>query len=157
MYQVIEVKDMNIEESLALCKQEYMEEMQKVKFMPPIDQTIEDLLVEVIHKAKSATYGKTLICDEKLVGFLAFLGPWEGFHGVEKGLNSCCNVDWQLSYYIIIDIVKDDICKKLRGDKDEKGKKGFARCHIWNTVFNYCSISWCLFHVSWTACCVRNN
>lgn len=103
MYQVIEVKDMNIGEAIALCKQEYMEEMQKVKIMPPIDQTMEDLLVEVIHKAKSATYGKALICEEKLVGFLAFLGPWEGFHGVEKGLNSCCNVDWQDCTIMIVE------------------------------------------------------
>lgn len=74
MYQVIEIKDMNIEEAVALCKQEYMEEMQKVKFMPPINQTMEDLLAEIIHQAKSATYGKALICEEKLVGFLAFFG-----------------------------------------------------------------------------------
>ena len=85
MYQVIEIKDMNIEEAVTLCKQEYMEEMQKVKFMPPINQTMEDLLAEIIHQAKSATYGKALICEEKLVGFLAFFGPWEGFHGVVKG------------------------------------------------------------------------
>ena len=85
MYQVIEVRDMNIEEAVALCKQEYMEEMQKVKFMPPINQIMEDLLVEIIHQVKCATYGKALIYEEKLVGFLAFFGPWEGFHGVEKG------------------------------------------------------------------------
>lgn len=33
MYQIIEVKDMNIEEAVALCKQEYMEEQQKTKIM----------------------------------------------------------------------------------------------------------------------------
>lgn len=75
MYQVIEVRDMNIEEAVALCKQEYMEEMQKVKFMPPINQTMKNLLVEIIHQVKCATYGKALIYEEKLVGFLAFFGP----------------------------------------------------------------------------------
>ena len=33
MYQMIEVKDMNIEEAVALCKREYVEEMQKAQIM----------------------------------------------------------------------------------------------------------------------------
>ena len=88
MYQIIEVKDMNIEEAVALCKQEYMEEQQKAKAMPPIDQEIEGHLLGVVHQAKGALFGKALLDEGKLAGFLAFFGPWEGFHGVEKGVFS---------------------------------------------------------------------
>lgn len=88
MYQMIEVKDMNIEEAVALCKQEYVEEMQRAQSMPPMDQEMEDKLVEVIHQVKGAPYGKALVDEGKLAGFLAFFGPWEGFHGVEKGVFS---------------------------------------------------------------------
>lgn len=88
MYQIIEIKDMNMEEAVALCKQEYMEEMNKVKFMPSINQEMENMLVGMVHEAKGAPYGKALIYEKKLVGFLAFFGPWERFHGVEKGVFS---------------------------------------------------------------------
>lgn len=37
MFEMIEVKDMNTGEAVALCKQEYMEELHKVKCMPPMD------------------------------------------------------------------------------------------------------------------------
>lgn len=88
MYQMIEVKDMSIEEAVDLCKQEYREEMQLVKAMPPINREMEDMWLGIIRQVKDAPYGKALISEEKLVGFLAFFGPWEGFHGVEKGVFS---------------------------------------------------------------------
>ena len=88
MYQIIEVKDMNIEEAVALCKQEYMEEQQKTKTMPPIDRETEDQLLGVVHQAKGAPYGKALLDEGKLAGFLTFFGPWEGFHGVGRGVFS---------------------------------------------------------------------
>lgn len=88
MNQMLEVKKMNIEEAVALCKQEYMEEQQKTKIMPPIDQEIEEQLAEIIQRVKGAPYGKAMIDEGKLVGFLAFFGPWEGFHGTEKGVFS---------------------------------------------------------------------
>ena len=85
---MIEVKDMNIEEAVALCKQEYVEEMQRAQSMPPMDREMEDRLLGVIHQVKGAPYGKALIDEGKLAGFLAFFGPWKGFHGVEKGVFS---------------------------------------------------------------------
>ena len=85
---MIEVKDMNIEEAVALCKLEYVEEMQRAQSMPPMDREMEDRLLGVIHQVKGAPYGKALIDEGKLAGFLAFFGPWEGFHGVEKGVFS---------------------------------------------------------------------
>lgn len=88
MYQVIEVKDMNIEEAVSLCRQEYLEEMQKGKGMPSIDREMEDMWTGITCRVKDAPYGKALLFEEKLIGFLAFFGPWEGFHGVEKGIFS---------------------------------------------------------------------
>lgn len=43
MFEMIEVKDMNTEEAVALCKQEYVEEMNKVKCMPPMDGSMEEM------------------------------------------------------------------------------------------------------------------
>lgn len=74
MYQMIEVKDMNIEEAVVLCKQEYVEEMQRAQSMPPMDQEMEDKLVEVIHQVKGAPYGKALVDEGKLAGFLQMFG-----------------------------------------------------------------------------------
>ena len=71
---MIEVKDMNIEETVALCKQEYVEEMQRAQSMPPMDQEMEDKLVEVIHQVKGAPYGKALVDEGKLAGFLQMFG-----------------------------------------------------------------------------------
>ena len=71
---MIEVKDMNIEEAVALCKREYVEEMQKAQIMPPMDQEMEDKLVEVIHQVKGAPYGKALVDEGKLAGFLQMFG-----------------------------------------------------------------------------------
>ena len=88
MFEMIEVKDMNTEEAVALCKQEYMEELHKVKCMPPMDGNMEEMLTNIIHGVKGAPYGKAMISGNKLVGFLAFYGPWEGFHGVGKGVFS---------------------------------------------------------------------
>ena len=88
MYQMIEVKDMNIEETVVVCKQEYVEEMQRVQSMPPMDQEMEDKLWGIIHQVKGAPYGKALIDEGKLAGFLAFFGPWEGFHGMKKSVFS---------------------------------------------------------------------
>ncbi len=88
MFEMIEVKDMNTEEAVALCKQEYVEEMNKVKCMPPMDRSMEEMLTNIIHNVKGAPYGKAMISENKLVGFLAFFGPWEGFHGEGKGVFS---------------------------------------------------------------------
>lgn len=85
---MIEVKDMNIEEAVALCKLEYVEEMQKAQTMPTMDQEMEDRLWGIIHQVKGAPYAKALINEGKLAGFLAFFGPWEGFHVVGKGVFS---------------------------------------------------------------------
>lgn len=88
MNQIIEVKDMNLEEAVALCKSEYMEEKQKGKVLPDINQEMEEMFEQNVRRAKGAPYGKALLCEGRLAGFIAFFGPWNGFHGVEKGVFS---------------------------------------------------------------------
>lgn len=34
------------------------------------------------------SFGKAAVCDGKLVGYLLFAGPWDGFHGTGKGVFS---------------------------------------------------------------------
>lgn len=36
-----------------------------------------DQLLGVVHQAKGAPYGKALLDEGKLAGFLTFFGPWE--------------------------------------------------------------------------------
>lgn len=88
MYQFIEIKDMDIGEAAALCRQEYMQERQRVQAMPPVDQETKDQLDGMIGQVKGAPYGKAMLDRGKLAGYLAFFGPWEGFHGVGKGVFS---------------------------------------------------------------------
>lgn len=88
MNQIMECKDMNMEEAMELCRQEYEKEREHAAGMPPMDKAIEEKLLEVVHSAKEAPYGKALYKDGKLTGFLAFFGPWEEFHGTEKGVFS---------------------------------------------------------------------
>lgn len=85
MYQIIELKNMNVEEAAALCMQEYMEESKSIRNMPPIDGEREDAFAGTIEWVKTLPYGKALLYEEKLVGFVAFVGPIEGLHGVAKG------------------------------------------------------------------------
>lgn len=88
MYQIIEVKDMNTEEAIALCRQEYMEERQKSPVLPPVDKETDDRMSGIIRQIKNAPYGKALTKEGRLVGFLAFWGPFDGFHGTVKGVFS---------------------------------------------------------------------
>lgn len=48
----------------------------------------EGRLREILSWLSSQPYGKMAICDGKLVGYMLFAGPWEGFHGNCKGVFS---------------------------------------------------------------------
>lgn len=88
MYQIIEMKEMNMEEALYLCEQEYITQQQKAKGMPEFNQEIRDKMEGILCRLKKSTYGKAMLCDGELVGFLGFFGPWNGFHGLAKGVFS---------------------------------------------------------------------
>ena len=42
----------------------------------------------MLHWLSSQPFGKAALCDGKLVGYLVFAGPWEGFFGDVKGVFS---------------------------------------------------------------------
>lgn len=48
----------------------------------------EERLREILWWLGSQSFGKAAVCDGKLVGYLLFAGPWDGFHGDVKGVFS---------------------------------------------------------------------
>lgn len=88
MNQIMECKNMNLEEAMELCRQEYEKERIYAKEMPPMDKDMEERLWKMVCGAKEAPYGRALYNEGNLTGFLAFYGPWEEFHGTEKGVFS---------------------------------------------------------------------
>ncbi len=88
MYQFIEIKLMNCEEAVSLCEQEYIAQQQRNKSMPQWNQEMGKSLRGIIEYAQNAAYGKAILYEGKLTGFLAFFGPWDGFHGVARGVFS---------------------------------------------------------------------
>lgn len=88
MYQFIEMKNINIQEAVYLCVQEYMQEQRKSKALPTFHQEMKDMITGMITYLKDTPYGKALTYRGKLIGFLAFFGPYDGFHGVSKGVFS---------------------------------------------------------------------
>lgn len=85
MYELLAIDELNLEEAMALCKQEYKEEFLKSDMMPKMDRELEGYLAGLVEAAKNAPYGKIMVEDGELIGFLAFFGPFEGFHGLAKG------------------------------------------------------------------------
>ena len=85
MYQLFDLKEMNLEEAVQLCKKEYAEECKTTNMMPKMDGELEEYLTGLVGEAKNAPYGKVMTEDGKMVGFLAFFGPFDGFHGITKG------------------------------------------------------------------------
>jgi len=85
MYQLIDLKNMNLEEAVQLCKQEYTEEFKKSNMMPEMEGELEEYLTGFVGIAKKAPYGKVMVEGGKMIGFMAFFGPFDGFHGMTKG------------------------------------------------------------------------
>ena len=85
MYQLLDLKNMNLEEAVQLCKQEYAEEFKKTNMMPMMDGDLEEYLTGFVGIAKKAPYGKVMVEDGKMIGFMASFGPFDGFHGMTKG------------------------------------------------------------------------
>lgn len=84
-YQLCDLKEINLDEAIALCKQEYEEEFLKSDMMPEMDEELESYLAGMVEAAKNAPYGKMMLEDGEMIGFLAFFGPFEGLHGLAKG------------------------------------------------------------------------
>lgn len=68
---------------LALCELE----KQKSK-TPELPDDTENKLKEMLYRVSSMKYGKVAIFNDEIVGYIAFLGPWDGFFGDVAGVFS---------------------------------------------------------------------
>lgn len=69
---------------LALCELEA-----ERKHCPDLpDDNFTEKLTDLLHWLSSQPFGKVAICDGRLVGYLLFGGPWDGFFGNVKGVYS---------------------------------------------------------------------
>lgn len=72
-----------IEEAVQLASNEYQAECSK---NPHLIQTeFKECLTNMLGWLFQNQYGKVALLDGKVIGYLAFAGPWDGFHGNVKG------------------------------------------------------------------------
>ena len=76
----------HIEEAVRLTLAELEAERAYCPDLPCPD--FEGRLKEIMWWLSTQSFGKAAICDGKLVGYLLFAGPWDGFHGTGKGVFS---------------------------------------------------------------------
>lgn len=75
-----------VDQAVEIALKEYNAECTKCPQLIKKDmkKELEDLLTGLFNNG----YGKVAIEDEKVLGYLTFWGPWEGFHGNVKGVFS---------------------------------------------------------------------
>lgn len=81
--EIVSIQNMNTEEAVRLARKEYEMECQACGQLIQDDFTEE--LKHMIHEMKSCRYGKAALEEGKLIGYLGFWGPWDGFFGSCKG------------------------------------------------------------------------
>lgn len=72
-----------VDESVVLALREYNIEKEKCKYL--LDKNFEKELRGIIEKLFKNKYGKVAIENNKIIGYLVFLGPWDGFFGEVRG------------------------------------------------------------------------
>lgn len=122
---------------LALCEFE-----RERKYNPDIPaKDYEEHISKLLHRLSGQPYGKVALCDGRLVGYLLFAGPWDGFFGNVKGVfsplgGSAFSIDYsnrgrlasQLFAAVAEDFVKNDVfsCALSRYAHDEETAKSFV-------------------------------
>lgn len=76
----------HIEEAVKLALAELEAERTHCPDLPCGD--LGERLTGMLHWLSSQPFGKAALCDGKLVGYLVFAGPWDGFFGDVKGVFS---------------------------------------------------------------------
>ena len=76
----------HIEEAVKLALAELEAERTHCPDLPCGD--FSEQLTGMLHWLSSQPFGKAALCDGKLVGYLVFAGPWDGFFGDVKGVFS---------------------------------------------------------------------
>ena len=85
-YQFEKFTEKHIEEAVKLALKELEEERVFNRELPV--SGFEERLKQILWWLSSQTYGKAALCDGRLVGYLLFAGPWDGFFGEVKGVFS---------------------------------------------------------------------
>lgn len=80
MYQIMDLKDMELHGAALLFQREY-EESRRSGEVPAMTPEMEADVEAGLRQIRENAYGAALLEDEELAGFLGFLGPIEGFHG----------------------------------------------------------------------------
>ncbi|MHC1746960.1 MAG: GNAT family N-acetyltransferase [Cellulosilyticaceae bacterium] len=74
------------DEILKLAVAEYEAECKKCSEL--IKRDLKEALSKVLTDLEACKYGKVAIENDKVVGYMIFCGPWEGFHGNAMGVFS---------------------------------------------------------------------
>lgn len=75
-----------VKEAVSLAIMAYQEECSKCPGL--IKRNFEEELEELITELFNNNHGKAAFKDDKMMGYIAFGGPWGGFHGRVKGVFS---------------------------------------------------------------------
>lgn len=76
----------HIDEAVGLALAEFSAERVHCPELPSCE--FEGRLREILWWLGSQSFGKAAVCEGKLVGYLLFAGPWDGFFGDVKGVFS---------------------------------------------------------------------
>lgn len=79
-------KECYVNDAAMLAIREFQEEKKHCPCLPSAD--FSDNIKGVISWLCGQGHGKAAICDNKLVGYILFAGPWDGFIGNVKGVFS---------------------------------------------------------------------
>lgn len=80
------IEEEDYKEALALAKESYQEECRACSHL--IRANFENELKEILSRLFQNAYGKAAFENGRMIGYLAFAGPWEGFFGQVKGVFS---------------------------------------------------------------------
>lgn len=86
MIQFIPIQEMNRAEAMKLATQEYLRACEKCNQLVSRDFT--ESILDLIAELSQCKYGMAAVEDGNLIGYLAFLGPWDGLFGNCKGVFS---------------------------------------------------------------------
>lgn len=84
MYQIMDLKDMELHGAALIFQREY-EESRRSGEVPAMTPEMEADVEAGLRQIRENAYGAALLEDGELAGFLGFLGPIEGFHGDVRG------------------------------------------------------------------------
>ena len=132
-------KEEYICEATRLALREFEREMRYNSDIPAKDY--EKHISKLIRWLRTHPYGKAALCEGRLVGYILFAGPWDGFFGNVKGVfsplgGSAFSIDYknrgrlasQLFAAVSEDFVKNGVfsCALSRYAHDEETAKSFV-------------------------------